>query len=206
MNGVEALLNLPEYIQIVIATGYIGYSTAKLGLRDKERKDELLYGIIVYGLFGYIAYDLLKPGFTHFLFPAVFSTCFVVVIACLWRKYVKRIFNHFFHKIGVLNEDGTPSVWVGMTQCTHAGPTQIKVLLKDGTSLICNDVQSFSDAPFPRYYTDNEGNIGLYVTSLKKAGGTTKNMPTVRDKNWGDRLTYVPNSEISRIMIRFKKK
>ncbi|ADW16393.1 hypothetical protein Despr_0204 [Desulfobulbus propionicus DSM 2032] len=206
MNDIENLLNLPEYIQIVIATGYIGHSIARSGLRDKERKDELLYGIIVFGLFGYVAFDLVKPFFSYFLIPAIIAVVSVVVISCLWRKVGKPLTNTIFQNAGVLNEDGIPNVWTGITQCTHAGPTQVKVLLKDGSALICNNVQSFGDAAFPKYYTDNDGNIALYVTSIRKTDGTTKEMTTVRDADWGDRLTYVPASEISRVMIRFKKK
>lgn len=149
---------------------------------------------------------MIKPYFSQVIFPAIFSAFAVVIVASLWRKLGKQWANNVFQKQGVLNEDGTPNVWVGLTQCTHSGPTQIKVLLKDGSALICNDVQSFSNAPFPRYYTDNDGNIGLYVTTIKKPDGSTKDMPTVRDEDWGDRLTYVPACEISRVMIRFKKK
>ena len=205
MTEIGSLANLPEHIQIVIATGYIGHSIARSGLRDKERKDELLYGIIVFGLIGYIAYDLFKSKFTHFLVPAIVATIVVIFFACVWRKY-GRNWSKLLHGAGVLNEDGTNSVWVGLTQSTHIGPTQISVLLNDGTTLECNDVQSFSDAPFPRYYTDNEGNIGFYVTKVKQPDGTIKEKPTVRDKGWGDRLTYVPSTEISRVMIRFKSK
>lgn len=206
MVPVESLLTLPEYIQIVIATGYIGYSVAKSGLRDKERKDELLYGVIVYGLFGYIAYDLFKSHFTYFFFPAIFATVFSVMIACLWRKFGKPLSNFFLQKAGVLNEDGTPSVWVGLTQATHVGPTQMSVRLKDGSILNCDDVQSFRNAPFPKYYTDNDMNIALYVTSSKSPDGVKEDHPTVRDETWGDRLTYVPASEISRVQVRIKKK
>ncbi|MCI5120982.1 MAG: hypothetical protein D3908_07315 [Candidatus Electrothrix sp. AUS4] len=206
MNQIESLLNLPEYIQIVIATGYIGHSIAKAGFRDKERKDELLYSIMVYGLFGYAVYHTADSNGFCFLASALFAIISVVVAAIFWRKTGSRIFNKILHNAAISNEDGTPDVWTGIIQCTHAGPTQVVVVLKDGTELSCNDVQSFRNASFPKYYTDNAGNIAFYVTSIKKNDGTVKEMPSVRDSQWGDRLTYIPASEISRVMIRFKNK
>lgn len=53
---VDKLLQLPIYIQIVLVTGYIGYTVANQGFREGERKDELLYGILVYGLIGWLVF------------------------------------------------------------------------------------------------------------------------------------------------------
>jgi hypothetical protein len=206
MKEFEAFFSIPQYIQIVLVTGYIGFRIARSGLREHERKDELLYGILVYGLFGYIIYDLCIPFYKHLLIPAFAATATTTLLAIFWRKYGSKFWSDAMHKLEVSNEDGTPNVWAGLTQCTTAGPTQVEVLLKNGTSLACQDVQSFSDAPFPKYYTDSFGNIAIYVTHKQKLNSEKKEQKTVRDAEWGDRITYIPAQEIERILFRFKHK
>lgn len=206
MKAIEEFFNIPQYIQIVIVTGYIGFRIARSGLRERERKDELLYGILVYGLIGYIIYDLCMPFYKYVLVPAIVSTATTILVAIFWRKYGSNFWNDAMHKLQVSNEDGTPDVWSGITQCTSSGPTQVEIILKDGTSLACNDVQSFSDAPFPRYYTDNFGNMAIYVTHKKNPNSDKKEQKTVRDAEWGDRITYVPSQCIERVLFRFKHK
>jgi hypothetical protein len=199
----KTLSSLPEHLQVILATGYIGYSIAQSGFRDKERKDELFYGILVYGLFGYIIYDLAKPHYQYFIIPSILGATFTAIVALLWRKYLRDFWNNLLHSSSFSNEDNIKGVWPGLTQNTKVAPTQITVLLKNGTSLECNDVQSFSNAPFPRYYADNDGNIAIYVSRKIFSDGTHKDMTHVRDDNWGDRITYIPKYEIASIGIRF---
>lgn len=200
---IQTISALPEHLQIVLVTGYIGHAIARAGFRDKERPDELFYGILVFGLFGYIIYNLAKPHYTYFLIPSVLGAITTTAIALIWRKHLKHRWDSLLHSTSVSNEDSIKGVWVGLTQNTKVAPTQITVLLKNGISLECNNVQSFGNAPFPRYYSDNDGNLAIYVTKRILADGTEKVLAHTRDETWGDKITFIPKEEISNVGIRF---
>lgn len=203
---INSLAALPEHLQIVLVSGYVGYITAYAGYRNKERKDELLYGILVFGLFGYIFYDFTRASYGHVFMPAVGAMLVSFLSAIFWRKYGRRLLCGLLHKAAISNEDGIKTVWERVIQDTTIYPTQLVVHLKDGSRLECDEVQAFSDAPIPRFYADNEGGIALYVNKRTAPDGSVKEMASVRDPDWGDRITYVPKEEIARIAVRFKGK
>lgn len=198
---------LPEHIQITLATGYLGYSIAQSGYRKNERKDDMLYSILVYGLVGYMCYDLVRPFAAHFFLPAVAASVATSVTALIWRKKLRGLWYKFLHLSAISNEDNIPDVWSGIIQRTDVAPSQVTVFLKNGAVMKCDNISDFNDAPFPRYYTDTDGNFALYVTRDKQPSDTEmKDCPNVRDPHWGDRLTFIPKDEISHISIRFVKK
>ncbi len=206
MKTFETVINLPQYIQVIIATGYIGYIIARRGFRDQERKDELFYGVMVFGLIGYGAVFFMVSRDFGFLLAVTAGFVAVIIAAVLWRKVISRLINRILHVYGVSNEDGTPSVWVGLMQNTSIIPTQISLKLKNGERLECEDVRAFNNASIPRFYADNEGNIALYVTHRRKKDGEKTETKSVSKEGWGDRLTYVKNDMIETVSIRYKKK
>jgi hypothetical protein len=198
---------LPEHIQIALATGYLGYSIARAGYRKNERKDDVLYGILVYGLVGYMCYDFVRPLATHFFLPAVAASVATAATALIWRKKLSAVWYKFLHTSAISNEDNIPDVWSGIIQRTDVAPTQVSVHMKNGTTLKCHNVPKFRNAPFPFYYADSEGNIAIYATHKQAPSDSEiRELPNVRDTTWGDRLTYVPKEEISYITVRLKKK
>lgn len=200
------IMSLPEQLQVILVSGYLGYSIAYSGFRDNERKDEMFYGILSFGIFGYIFYDFTRKAYLSFWFPGLGALLVSVLVALFWRKYGRRSFNTVMHKAAISNEDGIKTVWTKIVQDTNIAPTQLVVQLKDGSIIECDEVQSFGDAPIPRYYTDNDGNIALYGTSKISASGETIKCQYTRDAKWGDRITYIPKEQIASISIRFLKK
>lgn len=198
--------SLPEQLQVILVSGYLGYSIAYAGFRENERKDDVLYGILSFGMFGYLFYDFTRKSYVTFLLPGLGALLISVLIAMLWRKYGRYYFNLLLHRAAISNEDGIKTVWSRITQDTMIAPSQLVVCLKDGTILECDEVQSFSTAPIPRYYTDAEANVALYVTKKTTQTGDVKVMANVRDNDWGDRLTYIPKDQIASISIRLLKK
>ena len=204
MNFLENIIDLPVYIQVVIATGYIGYSLAKRGLRDKERKDELFYGIMVFGLIGYSVMSFLVGKEIAFIPAIAISLVITVIIAILWRKVLRDLVNKILHDSRIANEDGSPSVWIGLMQNTKIIPTQLSIKLINGERLSCRDVQAFGNAPVPRFYADNDGNIALYVTDKIKKDGSKAKRDDVFVEGWGERLTFVKKEMIESVSIRYK--
>ena len=203
---ISSITSLPEHIQIIFVSGYLGHVVANSGYRDKERKDELLYGILVFGLFGYMAYDLSRSLSEHILMPGLIALATSITVAIVWRKYLRDFLRKCIHKAAISNEDNIKGVWTGIIQNTRIAPTQIVIAMKNGAIFECDDVQQFNDAPIPLYYSDNDGNIALYVTSRTSPDGQKEEVQATRDPGWGDRITYIPAEEISNIDIRFMKK
>ncbi len=198
--------NLPEHLQIIIVSGYLGHVVANSGYRDNERKDELLYGILVFGLFGYMAFDLSRGLSQHIILPGLIALATSIVVAIVWRKYLWDLLHKLLHKAAISNEDNIKGVWTGIIQNTKIAPTQIVVALKSGAVFECDDVQQFKDSPIPLYYSDNNGNIAIYVTKRTSPDGQEVEVKATQNPDWGDRITYIPAEEISNIDIRFLKK
>ena len=200
------LATLPEQLQVIFVSGYLGYSIAYSGFRENERKEDLFYGVLSFGIFGFAIYDLSSPYFESFAIPGLLALLTSVGVAMLWRKYVKRWFFKMLHKAAISNEDGIPTVWSRITQDTTIAPRQLTVELKDGSKYICDDVDSFATAPIPMYYTDSAGNIAMHVTHKAKKDEAETPVAAVRHDSWGDRITYIPAKDIATIDFRFVKR
>lgn len=200
------IASLPEQLQVILASGYLGYSIAYAGFRENERKDDVLYGILAFGMFGYIFYDATRKMFSALWVPGLGALLVSVLVAIFWRKYGRRWFNSLMHKAAISNEDGIKTTWARIIQDTTIAPSQLVVQLKDGSVLECDDVQSFHDAPVPLYYVDSEGSIAFYVTRKTLPNGEVKDLNHTRHTEWGDKITYVPKDQILSAAIRFLKK
>lgn len=197
--------SLPEQLQVILVSGYLGYSIAYAGFRENERKEDVFYGVLSFGIFGYIFYDFTRKAHSSFLWPGLGALLVSVLIALFWRKYGRRWFNATLHKAAISNEDGIKTVWSRITQDTAIAPSQLVVQLKDGSVVECDDVQSFSNAPIPRYYTDSDGNVAFYATRKISATGEEKILQHTRHADYGDKITYIPKDQIASISIRLLK-
>lgn len=197
--------SLPEQLQVILVSGYLGYSIAYAGFRENERKEDVFYGILSFGIFGYIFYDFTRKAHSTFLWPGLGALLVSVVIALFWRKYGRQWFNATLHKAAISNEDGIKTTWARIVQDTTIAPTQIVVQMKDGSKYTCDDVQAYGNAPIPLYYTDTDGNVAIYVTQKTATDGVETIVDAVRNESWGDRITYIPSKDIANIDIRFVK-
>lgn len=206
----NTLVDLPLYIQIVLVTGYIGYSVANQGYRENERKDALLYGVLIYGLIGWLIFysmTLLSKSL-----PMIISALVAAVIICwlvgvLWRVKGRSWYFELLNAKRITNENDLGTVWNRLHQDISIYKTQVVVTLNDGTKLCCNAVRDFKTAAVPLCETDNKGNIALYVTKKKRPEWEGfKIVEDVRHPSWGDNLTYIPSKEIKYVEFRYKSK
>lgn len=204
----KELIDLPLYIQVVLATGYIGYSVAQQGFRQKERKDELLYGILIYGLLGWLIFY-----YTFFTWSWPFWVAGLLsVVICwgtglFWRAKGRRWYFELLYWAGLTNDNSMGSLWNRLQQDTSISPTQIVVTLMDGTKLSCDSVLDFDNSAVPLFETDHDGNIALYVNLKKKTDWEDwRAVESVRSDSWGDNLTYIPSREVKHVEVRYIKK
>lgn len=197
-------LALPLYVQVTLGCGYLAYVIAYAGKRADEKTLDVLLRTIAMSLPSTLAW----LGSEYWALPDWAKVVEALVVALLtgiiWRKWGMGLWYGLMHQYRVSNSNINKSVWQTITQNMQAVPRQLVVTLNSGVEYHCDDVQAFSDAVIPRYETDLEGNIAMYITHWIDNEGVVHEMPHVRAKDWGDNLTYIKASEIKMVDFRFE--
>lgn len=199
------LLSLPLYIQVTLGYGYLSYIIASQGRRKNEKTYDVVLSTILYSIPSFGTWKILEVFEIHVIPSLMFMLVASVFTGIFWRKYFRSFWFAFLNESRISTDDGNSNVWTKLIQDTAITPTQIEVFLNNGKRLYCDDVQRFIDAPIPILQYDYEGNIALYVTHTKKEGKEYKPAKSLRNSSWGDMITYIPSSEITRVKIRYKK-
>lgn len=210
-------LNLPWQIQIALASGYAGYLVAYTGIRGHHKAVDVTFITLIFSLIAsavlalntlwdWAAWDsALWDGGNH-----VSDGLRAFVVTCLagaiWRKWLRWGVRWCFRMLDLSWSDDDPSALASISDNTKYPVSQVAVLLDDGTWLRCDDAGQFRDAPFAPYKLGPTGDIALYLTHEEPPGKKAKELRTVRDSEWGDRITYIPAPRICRIVIRHKGK
>ena len=127
-----------------------------------------------------------------------------VTAAVLWRLFGIEAVHWAFRKANLSWANNDPSALATLTRSTRYYVTQIGVRLNDGRWLTCEDASKFQDAPFGPCTIGPSGDVGLYLTREEQPDGTCRDLNSVRDPSYGDRITYVPASQIQQITFRHK--
>jgi hypothetical protein len=198
------LLTLPWQQQIVLAAGCASYMTAYMGARGHHRAIEMMFITLTFSLISTFALAI-TPSW-----PPVASGLAAVaaplIIALAWRKWGSHWFVEFMRHGDFTWSNDDPSALATLTANAKHPVTQIAVLLDDGTWLRCDDTAKFNDAPYAPCLLGPSGDVALYLTHEEPPGGDAKELKTVRNADYGDRLTYVPASRIRCITIRHQKR
>jgi hypothetical protein len=197
-------LKLPWEIQGALASGYAAYAVAYTGLRDRQRPIDIAFLSLVFSVPAMLAFWLLASRGLAISIPAAFVAS--IVTGIIWRRAIRPLVFQILKKFDVTWSNDDPSALATLSSNTEFRITQIAVLLDDGTWLRCDDARKFVAAPFAPYLLGPNGDVALYLTHEETADGTVKTLTTVRDANYGDRITYVPAGRIKRITIRHKTK
>lgn len=198
-------LLFPMHIQVALASGYVGYSLARRGLRERERTADVWLCVLAFGLVGLVGWDAAGRVGEALAWKAAAAVLASAASGALWRRWGRRRLTLALGAAGISRENELGQSWQRIIQDTSMAPTELRVTLKDGTVLKCYDVQSFGDAALSRGTFDNDGNVALYVTDVIASDGTEREANDVRDPVYGDLLTYVPREEILHVGIRLKK-
>ncbi len=201
--SIEELLKLPIYLQATLGSGFLAYVIAYAGMREKERPIDLFLVIILLSMPGLVVWLWLEQWQVP-LWGQVAEMLFVAfVVGVLWRKVGRKGWLRFVYWMGVSNSDDRLNVWQSLTQNMDVAPTDLMVVLKDGTKYLCNDTQQFKDAAMPQFYTDLNGNVAMYVTHWMKAEDKDwRESKNLYIEEYGHLATYIPATEIQRIEIR----
>jgi hypothetical protein len=62
----------------------------------------------------------------------------------------------------------------------------------------------FRNSPYGPCVLGANGDVALYLTHIDEPGKRSKELKTVQDGTYGDRMTYVPAARVRQITMRHK--
>jgi len=192
----DILNNLPWQIQVSLASGYAAYLLAYRGIRFGHRAVDTTFITLVFSLVATAILNLLGSLAHPVVSGAVAFFC-ACAIAILWCRFFRSWLYHFLKWAKVSWTDDDPSALATLSSNSKFSISQIAVELDNGAWLQCKEAAKFSDAPFGPFVIGPNGDVALYLTHEED-----KELKTVRDAHWGDRITYVPASRVRRITLR----
>ena len=208
-------LQLPIHIQIALAGGYMGYTTAYAGLRSGHTTQDVVLLTLVFGTLSAIVWPLLSDwtGDRDYLQVVAVAVALVqpVLAGALWRRAGRSSWYSLLNRLGVHVEDGLSSGWASLIQHPGMNVTQITVRTTDGTELFCQDVPKHAKAQgafsalekFSPLF-GNDGSVVMPVDTEETAAGDEIRRTSPVDDAWGARLTYIPPDRIVRVEMRVR--
>lgn len=199
-----SVLNLPWATLVILACGYMGYFIAHVGIRDHHKPIDVAFSTLVYGFIAAFGYQIARLAGDGMLL----STLFAAVVACeagaLWRVWGRRGLNWILRKADIAHSNDAPSAWLSLFDEKSVRATQLSVYLKDGTVLLCEDLNKFVNKPNGPFVFGSTGDVLMYVTDIKIKDSEWETQDDVDYEDWGSVITHIPASEISR--MRFRRK
>jgi hypothetical protein len=193
-------LKLSWEVQTALASGYAAYAVAYTGLRDRQKPIDIAFTTLVFSVPATLVLGLLSSYGPWFAIPGAFVGS--IAVAVLWRKPIRSLVFAILRRWNITWSNDDPSALATLSENAKFKITQVAVLLDDGTWLRCDDARKFAGAPFAPYLLGPNGDVALYLTHEETADGKVKELKTVRDSDWGDRITYVPANRVRQITIR----
>jgi hypothetical protein len=204
IDETNILLNLPWKIQVALASGYAAYLLGYRGVRAAHKAIDTAFITLVFGLVATSVIVLLAGQNIVVITASAFAAS--CVSAILWRMIFSQWLHGVMHHFNISWSNDDPSALATLSNNTKYPLTQIAVELDDGTWLRCDDTSKYIGAPFGPVVLGPNGDIAFYLTHQELLGADAKQLTSVRDPNYGDRITYIPAHRINRITFRHKQK
>jgi hypothetical protein len=195
------LLTLPWKIQVALGAGYAGYMLGYLGVRKFHTGADVFFKTIMFSLFASGVFALQLP--VHWIWECVLSIAASVIAGLTWYLKFSQLYVTLLKKMGIRHND-YPTAWLSVSHDLENYFTQISVLLEDGSTVSCDDLSKFSDAPFGAAVFGSDGDMAFHATHVTSRDGETKAQTTTIDENFGYRMTYIPSNRIMRVQVRKK--
>lgn len=203
-DTLNTVASLPWNLQIVLGSGYLAYLLAYFGLRHQHKPVDAIFLTISFGAVATLVVWAL-PGV---IFPARLTLAFLASIATaiLWRVWGRDALRNILRKTGYSWADDTNSAWEHLQECTDAHPIQLTVETSDGWHYFCTDTTKLKAFPFNPYILGTSGDVLMYADYTQ---GPTDDEPKYKadliDPHHGANVTYLPASQVRRVMIRYNQ-
>src|SRR5579859_3254905 len=188
MDGLKItdLTGAPWATVLTIASGYVAYYIANVGIRDHHKAADTIFSILVFGFVAAFVYNTSLRVFELSLVSSSAVTfLFAMLAGAVWRLFGRRGFEGLLRRSRISHADDLPSAWVALFNL-RAPATQLTVKLKDGSWLMCDDLSKFAESPNGPCVLGAKGDILMYVTHTQSEIGVAF-FPAADpiDKNWG---------------------
>lgn len=200
----QEILSLPWAIQVALGSGYAAYLFAYVGIRDNHKTIDTAFIAITFGLVASIVLTISSKWLLPIPAGCLAFLC-TIAAGALWRRYGRKILRSILRCFDISWSDDAPSSLATIQHDTETYVSQISVQLIDGSWLRCDDTRQFSSAPFGPCVIGQDGSVSLYLTHTNDPTGAVKQVTTTSDPNFGDRISYVPASQIRQINLRHIK-
>ncbi|EAA6041255.1 hypothetical protein CE665_20050 [Salmonella enterica subsp. enterica serovar Poona] len=198
-----SLINLPWATLVTLASGYIGYFIANVGLKDHHKPIDVTFSTLIFGLFAamvYQAFIWVGCGEYFAAFPAV---VYAFANGAWWRKYGRKWMYKFLRDHDISWSDSTSSAWQQMFGHTDYRVTEVYIILKDGSGLLSRLPGNYEGLPNGPFTLGDKGDVVLYVTHRSPANSDEwEKYNNAVDSPWGALASWVPADQIARIDIR----
>lgn len=202
--NIDDLANLPWQTQIAISGGFLGYRMASIGRRYNHQTIDILLFTILFSLPATITYNYLASdlGDIASAIAAVFAT---IILGLAWRSIGSNLWLEIMRDMNISWEDGSPTAWMSAIERAQHGPTQLIVELKNGETLVSDNLSRFRNAPYGPCLWGPDGSIALYVTSRIGKSGDKVDIDHAPNVDWGELITFVPANQIASTQVRLTR-
>lgn len=202
MQNIDSLLSLPIDTLVLLAAGFLGYRLAFTG-KDREHKASDV--IFISATFAAIAKAVMMIGaaagsaVAGLLLAAPAS----LIVAIIWRKWASEWILGALKNKQIMTHDRTGTAWQSLIARDGNVVRQIVVHRTDGVSYMCKDFYEFKDMRPTPLILGVDGSIAMPVSHWRDTNETKwDEFDDVMDAEWGDRITYIPASQIRSVAIR----
>lgn len=203
----DDILKLSWQIQLAIGSGYMAYCISYTGIRTHHKTEDVIFKTIAFGLVTTLVLYIITVRTDLPSVAAAFVSALATLIAgLLWRRNGSDALFQILKWLNVTQSDDQPSTWASLLANPNFDTTQLAVELEDGTWLRCDDTSKFAGSPHGPAALGLSGDVALYLTHEDRPGKRSKLLKSVSDPIWGDRLTYIPASQIRQVTMRLKKR
>jgi len=196
-----SLLDLPWATLVTLASGYVGYFIANVGLKDHHKNVDITFSTLVFGLFSATAYGAFPSHAVYWSTLVALATA--MITGAIWRKYGRKWMYQIMRALNISWSDGTNSAWQQVFGQIGYRTTEVFVILKDGSGLLSRNLARFEGLPNGPFALGNTGDVILYVTHHSAPDSDDwHEFAGVIDDDWGALATYIPADQIARVEIR----
>ena len=204
MQNIDSLLSLPIDTLLLLASGYLGY---RLAFTGKDREHKTTDVIFISAAFAAIAKAVMMIGsaagsLAAGLFLAAPAS---LLAAIIWRRWVSGWVFGILKNKQIMTHDRTETAWQSLIARDGNVIRQIVVHRTDGVSYMCKDFFHFKDMKPTPLLLGVDGSIAMPVSHWRDINETEwDTFDDVMDADWGDKITYIPASQIRSVAIRME--
>ena len=198
------LISLPFQVQLTLGVGYLAYVFAYRGIRRGHSAQDVVFITLA---FSAVAAGMLMvlPHEWSLLATAPLASLATIVLAGLWRRWLRGWMIRLSQKARISGDDGLPSAWDSLLAIPNMVVGQLSVHTKDGRILYQNQRAPYFDGmPLGGMVLGSDGDIVMVVEDEELPDGTEEKREGIVDAAWGLRLTYIPADQVARVNIRAK--